>query len=291
MHQRRTDTRLIEFGCYGRAWERGSAVCVAVELQFSHVAALVGADYLDVFSDTRKGDAMKYTREAAYLRDQMGDEVMNLLKTFGGIVAGGAVTSVFSAARINDFDIFFPNEKQLNKAIASLALDDKAINTDSALSIVLGGHRVQLVKVLTRTPSEVISSFDFTICQAAFDPDDGFIFGADFFQHLAQRRLVFNVKAEYPICSLYRARKFMKRGFSLSGIEAIKLGLRIHSLKIETYRDLRAQLMGIDTLFLRDLTDSLKGEDERAYDLNDFLATLDAWLEKLDTLTGESGDE
>jgi hypothetical protein len=234
---------------------------------------------------------MKYLREASFLRDQMGVEVVSLLTRFGGIVAGGAVTSVFSSSRINDFDLFFPTPERLNDALASITRDDKSIEADSALSVIMGGHRVQLVKVLTRTPSEVISSFDFTICQAGFDLDDGFIFGADFFQHLAQRRLVFNIKAEYPICSLYRARKFIKRGFSLSGIEAIKLGLRIHSLKIDTYRDLRAQLMGIDTLFLKDLTDSLKGQDEKAYDLNEFLALLDIWLEKLDTLTNESEGE
>jgi hypothetical protein len=234
---------------------------------------------------------MKYLREAAFLRDQMGTEIMALMSRFGGFLAGGAVTSVFSSARINDFDLFFPSTKHLDDAIASLPLDDKTINTDSALSVILGGHRVQLVKVLTRTPAEVISSFDFTICQAGFDLDDGFIFGEDFFQHLAQRRLVFNIKAEYPICSLYRARKFIKRGFSLSGIEAIKLGLCIHSLEINTYADLRKQLMGIDTMFLRDLTDSLKGQDEKQYNLNEFLATLDLWLEKLDTITGSGEDQ
>jgi hypothetical protein len=221
----------------------------------------------------------------------MGPEVMALMSRFGGVIAGGAITSIFSSAKVNDFDLFFPTEKHLNDAIASLPPDDKRINTDSALSVILGGHRVQLVKVLTGTPAEVIDSFDFTICQAAFDLDDGFIVGADFFQHLAQRRLVFNINAEYPICSLYRVRKFIKRGFHFSGIEAIKLGLRIQALKIETYADLRKQLMGIDTLFLRDLTDALKGQDEKQYNLNEFLDTLNAWLEKLDAMTGEEQPE
>lgn len=230
---------------------------------------------------------MKYSREAGFLRDQMGPEVMALMSRFGGVIAGGAVTSVFSSARVNDFDLFFPTQKHLDDAIASLTLDEKVINTDSALSVIIGGHRVQLVKVITRTPAEVINSFDFTICQAAFDLDDGFIFGADFFQHLAQRRLVFNINAEFPICSLYRVRKFIKRGFHFSGIEAIKLGLRIQALEIETYADLRKQLMGIDTLFLKDLTDSLKGQDEKRYNMNEFFDTLNAWLEKLDAITGE----
>jgi hypothetical protein len=237
-----------------------------------------------------EGEAVKYSREAAFLRDQMGPEVIALLSSSGGFVAGGAVTSAFSSARVNDFDLFFPTTQQLHDAISRLTLDDKSIDTDAALSVILGGHRVQLVKVLTRTPAEVISSFDFTVCQAAFDLDDGFIFGEDFFRHLAQRRLVFNINAQYPICSLYRARKFIKRGFSLSGIEAIKLGLCIHSLEINTYADLRKQLMGIDTLFLKDLTDSLKGQDEKQYNLNEFLDTLNMWLEKLDAITGEGED-
>jgi hypothetical protein len=44
-------------------------------------------------------------------------------------------------------------------------------------------------------------------------------------------------------------------------------------------------------MFLRDLTDSLKGQDEKQYNLNEFLATLDLWLEKLDTITGSGEDQ
>ncbi len=230
---------------------------------------------------------MNYPREASFLLDQAGPLVKSLMQDRGAFIAGGAVTSVFSSARINDFDLFFPNEASLSKALASVPQDGKTVNTDSAMSLIADGHRIQLIKCVVRTPAEVINGFDFTICQGAYDWDDGFLFGKDFFTHLAQRRLVFNVQAEYPICSLYRLRKFIKRGFHLSGIEAIKLGLRIQALELGTYADLRKQLMGIDTLFLKDLTDSLKGSDEKKYDLNEFLDTLNVWLEKLDAITGD----
>ena len=234
---------------------------------------------------------MKYSRELVYLKDQAGKKILSLMKEHGAFIAGGAITSIFGSSRINDFDLFFPDETKLNEAIGSELVkdarkDQKTVETDSALSLIVDKHRLQLIKAVFGTPKEVIDSFDFTICKGAFHLKDGFIFGDDFFQHLAQRRLVFNIKAGFPICSLYRARKFIKRGFSLSGIEAIKLGLSIQSLKIETYKDLRKQLMGIDTLFLKELTDSLKGQEEKEYDLNEFLATLDLWLEKLDTITG-----
>ena len=92
---------------------------------------------------------------------------------------------------------------------------------------------------------------------------------------------MFNVDTKFPISSLYRVRKYLKRGFTLSGIEAIKLGLAIQRLEIKTHKELRRQIMGIDTLFLRDLTDALKSKEEKNYEFNEFLSTLDSWLEKL----------
>jgi len=230
---------------------------------------------------------VKYQREAAFLKDQLGSYGVSLMRN--ACVAGGAVTSVFSSSSINDFDLFFTSQKHLDNALKSAPRNDKTVETDSALSIVSEGRRLQLVKVVLGTPSEIINKFDFTICEGAFHLEEGFCFGTNFLEHLAQRRLVFNLTAEYPICSLYRAVKFIKRGFHLSGIDAIKLGLRIQSLKIDTYAELRKQLMGIDTLFLKDLVDALKGQETKKYDLNEFLSLLESWLEKLDVLVGQEG--
>lgn len=225
-----------------------------------------------------------YAREYNMLVDQFTPLVENFVKNHRGFVAGGAVTSIFSGMRINDFDVFFPSGKDLSLAmIAAGASEDaeKIIETDSALSVVDHGKRVQLIKVVCGTPQQVISGFDFTICQAAYYPQEGFIFGPEFLLHLAQRRLVFNTSSEYPLCSLYRLQKFIRRGFHFSGIEAIKLGLRIHALKIDNEEDLKKQLMGIDALFLKELTDSLAGNAEKKYDFHQFMAMLESWLDAL----------
>lgn len=229
---------------------------------------------------------MNYAREIEILKGQFPPTVFRLVSSSKAFVAGGAIASVFSSSRINDFDLFFKTKTDLDYTLLTISRDEKTIETDSALSVIDEGHRVQLIKVITGTPEEVIKSFDFTICQAAYDFESGFIFGPEFFLHLAQRRLVFNISAEYPICSLYRLQKFIKRGFQFSGIDAIKLGLRIQALRLATVEDLRRQLMGIDTLFLKDLTDSLVGEAEKRYDFNEFMATLEIWLDRLNALTG-----
>jgi hypothetical protein len=141
-----------------------------------------------------------FLREARYLRDQAGDAILSLMKDHKAFVAGGAITSVFSSSRINDFDLFFPDYIALQGALYSKLVevakkDGKTIETDSALSLMVNNHRLQLIKVAVGTPEEIISDFDFTICQGAFHFARGFIFGDDFFQHLAQRRRVGVIKA------------------------------------------------------------------------------------------------
>ena len=90
-----------------------------------------------------------YVREASFVMEQAGPYVVSLLDDFGAFIAGGAITSAFSSSRINDFDVFFPYQDSLDKALFVAPRDDKIIETDSALSLISEGHRVQLIKVLT----------------------------------------------------------------------------------------------------------------------------------------------
>ena len=198
----------------------------------------------------------------------------------GVYVAGGALTSIFTSRPINDFDLYFTSDALMQKALTAVKKDagEGTIETDCAYSFKLDGKRYQIIKIYTGTPKDVIAKFDFTVCQAAWSEQDKFTFGDGFFHHLAQRRLVVNVGTEFPISTLFRVRKYLRRGFTLSGIESIKLGLAIQKLEIKTTKELRRQIMGIDTLFLRELTDALKSDEEKGYEFNEFMALLDEWL-------------
>lgn len=229
---------------------------------------------------------MRFEREAFYLSHAIPKAVLAMMSTHGAFIAGGAVTSTFSSAVINDFDVFFPSVESLGAGLMGIARNEKTVETESALSVIVDGKRVQYIKAVTGNPREVIGRFDFTICQAAFLADRTFHLGEYFLQHLAQRRLVFNLAAEFPICSLYRTRKFIGRGFTFSGVEAIKLGLSIQKLKIENYGDLKKQLLGIDTSFLKKLTDSLDSKTEMKYELNEFEALFAEHLRMIDVMTG-----
>lgn len=215
-------------------------------------------------------------RERHILLNGIPDKVHKALQTCHAIIAGGAVTSVFSSQPINDYDIYFRGPELM--ASFQRLLDDPHTITDCADTYKIDGKLFQAIKVYHGTPYDIIEKFDFTICQGAYDfLANDFYLGENFLKHLAQKRLVYTGLSEFPIASLYRLKKYIQRGFACSGIEIIKLALQIQRLEISNYGQLRRQLMGIDTLFLKELMDQL--DAEKKYDLEECIEMLTDHLE------------
>lgn len=252
----------------------------------------------------------QHTREASILHKQSKHEIMDIAIQCGGFIAGGAVRSVFASEPINDFDIFFPSKQNFNDCIEKLGEimeNDKNdsstqsthfkynfTKTDAAYSYTTKEkQQFQLIQAVFGSPSDILSSFDFTICMGAWIPNatlpytsKTFILDDLFLKHIAQHRLVFNANANYPICSLWRALKYVKKGYKLPAVEAIKLALKINSIKIENREDFRKQLMGIDTMFLKELTDALKDNNQPAapYDFGEAIDLIVKFTEDKEEL-------
>ena len=64
-------------------------------------------------------------------------ELYQKLKNLDGVIAGGAITSIVSGRKINDFDIYFKNKEQCKKAIDYLINHkdwNTVANTDNAVT-------------------------------------------------------------------------------------------------------------------------------------------------------------
>jgi hypothetical protein len=198
-------------------------------------------------------------------------------------IAGGICTSVFSGNQINDIDIFFPNNVEMLKMHLKLKCDDNyklAFSSDNAESYSCNGKKIQLIKKLYGTPEYVMSKFDYTVVMCARTNDNTFIFSDKFFENLADKTLIFNADIAYPIASLIRSRKYINRGYKFPTVEMVKIAFKINSLKMETYKDVKEQLEGIDTLLLKELTDSLIENKDKTFDFTEFLVYIDEYLNK-----------
>ncbi len=231
---------------------------------------------------------MEYGKQKYLLINNLPKELIEKLEEYKVIIAGGAIRSVFSGEPISDYDLYFKKKEDADKLIKYFENKDYELCflTESAKTYKIDKTLFQIILLeSTFLPSakEIIDNFDFTICMGAYDTFlNQFILHPNFLLDLASRNLVYNVNAKFPLCSLYRVGKYVRRGYHISGVEIIKLGLSINNLKMDNYQDLKEQLVGIDTLFLKDLTDKLMTPEyiEKKFDFNEFLDMIDEYYNK-----------
>lgn len=216
------------------------------------------------------------------------EELLKVLQENSALLAGGAITSVFSSVKIRDFDIYFSSVVNRDRVLEFFEESEVILDftTANAKSYRVGNLKIQLIvseKLLLPIPETVSTIFDFTVCMGLYNFGSRLFYLDDkFLVHLSQRKIVFNSKTLYPISSLVRLHKYMKRGFTVSGIEFLKVGLRINSLEMKTYADLKEQIQGIDTMFLRGFISSICPDEKLAvteYSMDTTFEYLDKYID------------
>lgn len=194
------------------------------------------------------------------------EEQANILKKYNAILAGGAITSLFTGRRINDFDMYFRTKEDAENAIHDINKlpSKRAFFTDNATSFsFVDYHRTLKIQCINNKkflgePVDIIENFDLSINKAAYDlVSEELILTDEFIKDNTKRVLSINKYSDFPIITLHRAIKYIDRGYKLPAYEQIKLALMINKLKMESFMDLKDQLQGIDTLEFANLTDAL----------------------------------
>lgn len=230
-------------------------------------------------------EGSEYLKEKFLLERGINLDFLAIIKNSDCYIAGGAITSIFSGSVINDYDIYFNTENAYKEFLLKIPSEYKLEwSTDNAKSYKIGKETFQLISKASfmGEPKDILSLFDFTICMGAFSFKETKFYLCDkFLKDLSCKELIVNIKGFYPLATLFRIRKFLHRGYKISGCNIIKLGLLINKLNISNYKELREQLLGIDTAFLKGLTDELMfNMGEKKYDFDEFLKMLDIHITK-----------
>jgi hypothetical protein len=152
----------------------------------------------------------------------------------GPWLAGGAIRKTIQCAALDsDFDFFFKDQEQLDnfaeglqeKGARLLVSNDKnekwilptEIPEDTeGENIYLPEMEIQLIKFQFYESAEaVIDSFDFTLCQFAYDGEN--LFMSDFALWDVARKKIVPHKITYGTSSLRRLMKYANQGFTACG--------------------------------------------------------------------------
>ena len=176
-----------------------------------------------------------------------------------GYVAGGFIRAYYSGEQPKDMDIYFHKESDIEMAehVLRQAEWEKVFESDRALSYQRDRKLIQLIKIITGPPSEVIQEFDFTVCSAALElkatEQNGeteitgtVLLHDDFFEHLAARVVVFT-GSRFPLASLARAFKYVKKGYHICDENIIRLASDVAaSIDWTNEQEVESQIDGMD---------------------------------------------
>jgi len=190
------------------------------------------------------------------------------LRFDNAFVAGGAVTSVFTGAKINDVDVYFKSRRAFETGVYQAYEDGLWCVAASKRAVTFADHGrvVQLMHFdYFPTADAIFAAFDYTICMGALDldacvkshwdgvrlvktgeehPDSGFVFHPDFLKHNSQRFLKFNAGTRYPLASATRVLKYQQRGYTIGKGDMMKIALAVRGVRIESWEDLKDQIGG-----------------------------------------------
>lgn len=127
--------------------------------------------------------------------------------------------------------------------------------TDNAISLK---GKVQIILRFIGTPEEIVKNFDYVHCTCTYVPwNRKLSLPNEALASMMTKELVY-VGSRYPICSLFRMRKFLARGYHLNVGQVLKMVFQIKALNLYDVRVLEDQLLGVDTVFMKGFIDRLK---------------------------------
>lgn len=175
-------------------------------------------------------------------------QAANYFEPEGAMIAGGALTSVFTGQPINDVDMYFKSRRSFEVAVEQ-AYDDGlwcASTTERAVTFVQSSSIIQMMHFdWFADAAAVFDCFDFTCCMAAYDCDTKeLIFHDDFLKHASQRFLRFHAGTRFPFASLLRVLKYQARGYTIGKGDLLRISLACHKVPLASWDDLVQQIGG-----------------------------------------------
>ena len=122
-------------------------------------------------------------------------------------------------------------------------------------------NKVQIVLRFYGEPNDIHKNYDFIHCTNYWDSVNGdLVLCQPALESLLARELRY-VGSKYPLCSVMRLRKFIKRGWSINAGQILKMLLQVSELDLTDPKVLEDQITGVDSAYFIQIMECLKEKD------------------------------
>lgn len=124
-------------------------------------------------------------------------------------------------------------------------------------------NKIQIIIRFYGEPDEIHASYDYVHCTCYWQSWDNWLeLPKDALVSIMNKELVY-MGSKYPICSVIRSRKFLKRGWHINAGQYLKMAFQISELDLTDVDVLEDQLVGVDTLYFLAVVDTLRKMKEK----------------------------
>jgi len=135
----------------------------------------------------------------------------------------------------------------------------------SALAITTNAitlsDQVQIILRFVGPAEEIHKNYDFVHTTNYFTEKTGVVFNQPALESILARELRY-VGSLYPICSIFRIKKFIQRGWTITAGEMLKISWDISKLDLTDVNVLQDQLTGVDAAYFNQIIRLLKEDDK-----------------------------
>jgi hypothetical protein len=225
------------------------------------------------------------------------DERVKKLVAQNTIITGGCIASMFLKEKVSDFDFYFKtqevayavaeyyinilNKAQLRKIRVRKQFKEVGNNvnifvksagiletvkkegekyypifvTKNAITL---SENVQCIIRFVGQPEKICNEFDFIhITNYWCSWGQELIVNPKAIESLLNKELIYK-GSKFSIASLFRVKKFLAKGWSISVAQLLKLSFDINRLDLENFDSLEDQLVGVDVTYLMDFIKELR---------------------------------
>lgn len=233
--------------------------------------------------------------------DTIEDEHVRNLARSNTIITGGAIASMLmNEERVHDYDIYFTNKETVlavakyyvgryndkaevldiqqppdpsrvmlfipSDGVAKLTPDKKKTHQPVYMSqnAITLTNRIQIIIRFYGRPREIHENFDFVhCCNYWVSEDDFLVLSHGALESILCKELSY-CGSKYPLCSIIRLRKFIKRGWYINAGEILKICFQLSELDLSNPVVLEDQLVGVDSAYFSQVIEMInKGDKEQ----------------------------
>ena len=149
------------------------------------------------------------------------------------------------------------------------ATEEMALNTEGAdyrpvfmsTNAITLSDKIQIVLRFYGDADTIHENYDFVHCTNYWTSKDGALtLRQPALESLLSRELRY-VGSKYPICSVIRLRKFIRRGWVINAGQILKMMMQVSELDLTNPAVLQEQLTGVDSAYFIELMEKLKAND------------------------------